>query len=232
MGHFGGGVIDLTVGTLVLGGEIRALGLGARNRPGGAGGTVLVDADTILGTGQIDASGGSTSAVFTNERVGAGGGGRIALYARDLTGFIPVAQTRVEGGVQTDTDGAVNRYAAPGTVYVFDKDDSAYGDLLIDAGQRNGQDRRGPVTRLPILGSGVVASLTAEGEDAWLAAADSFQDRWRGAFARLTDAGGIDLGTFSAVSLGADGRLLLAGAGSVANSGTCLLYTSDAADEN
>ncbi|HMB55394.1 MAG TPA: hypothetical protein VKU40_18895, partial [Thermoanaerobaculia bacterium] len=61
-GGDGGGVIDLDVGTLVLDGEIRSRGLMRRtngyNEASGAGGTVLVRAATVSGSGLIDASGG------------------------------------------------------------------------------------------------------------------------------------------------------------------------------
>ncbi|HEV8630061.1 MAG TPA: Ig-like domain-containing protein, partial [Thermoanaerobaculia bacterium] len=84
-GLAGGGVIRVEAGSLVLSGELRARGEDAhdslvanRSSAGGGGGTVVVHAGTISGSGSIDAGGGN--GLWCGTRVGAGGGGRVALY--------------------------------------------------------------------------------------------------------------------------------------------------------
>jgi hypothetical protein len=217
----GGGVIELAVGDLILDGEILARGLGdASNRAGGAGGSVLITATTLSGTGLIDVSGGSTLPCCTSHRTGSGGGGRVALYADELQGFDPVLQVRAHGGARRDTNGAANGYAAPGTVFVHTAA-STYGDLLIDAGEdAGGNDQTGPSTELPSLGTGAVTAFEVAGADALLAGAAPFRPRLEGAFVRLLDAAGGDLGAFRVARVEADGRLLLDGAGAVAGAAT------------
>ena len=214
-GRAGGGVIDLDVGQLVLDGAILARGLGdASNQAGGAGGSVLIVATSVTGSGQIDVSGGGTNPCCTSQRTGSGGGGRIAIYADQLLGFDPVAQTRAWGGARRDT-GGVNGYAAPGTVF-FHTETSVYGNLLIDAGETSGgSDRSGPSTELPRLGSGPVNAFEVVGADALVSGPAPFLTRFEGAYVQLLDAAGADLGTFGVVRVEADGDLLVAGAGAV-----------------
>ena len=218
-GQAGGGVIHVNAGRLVLDGELRARGgggiSGSRDRSGGAGGSVLLDVGIFEGIGFVDASGGASAASFNNERTGSGGGGRVAIYADQLIDFDPVAQVQVRGGARIF--GSVQGYAAPGTLYVFRSADSIHGDLIVDSGEDNGADRRGPSTALPVLGAGAVAAFEAAGADAWLSAAEAFPTRFLAAHVRLLDATGEDLGTFSVLELDSQGRALLAGAGVIAN---------------
>ncbi|MEO1366332.1 MAG: hypothetical protein AAFX50_04070, partial [Acidobacteriota bacterium] len=78
LGSAGGGVIVLEAPTVVLDGELRARGINvSQDRGTGAGGTVVVQAGTLSGTGSINVSGGDSS--FYD--AGYGGGGRVAVYA-------------------------------------------------------------------------------------------------------------------------------------------------------
>ena len=212
-GGNGGGAINLTVGTLNLYGQILAKGEpwnlpGSLARSGGAGGAVLVHAGTLAGSGSIDASGGAA------ESAGSGGGGRVALYVTAFSGFDPTAQAVARGGALTASGQAVG-YGGAGTVYWKDSG-ATYGRLLLDSGKDGGgHDQVGPATPLPALGGGAVTAWTAAGGDAWMTAAAAFGQPWLGAWAAVSDATGTPLGEFQVSQIDAQGRALLAGAGSV-----------------
>ncbi len=165
-GHAGGGTLDLTAVDIVLDGELRAWGgggsSGTPNRAGGGGGTVVLQGATLSGSGLIDASGGWSRAVFTSERTGSGGGGRIALLIDQFLGFDPVTQTRVRGGGRIQTNGSTVGFAAPGTVFLFDALSTA-GDLLVDQGGTG--SLTAPNTVLPTLGTGVVGLVEVDAND-------------------------------------------------------------------
>ncbi|MBK7317717.1 DUF6531 domain-containing protein [Candidatus Villigracilis affinis] len=76
-GGAGGGAIWLVVGdTANINGVISADGVvGAGNSGGGSGGSIIIEADTLLGTGSIHANGGPQNGG------GNGAGGRVAIYA-------------------------------------------------------------------------------------------------------------------------------------------------------
>ena len=79
-------MIELSVGELILDGEIRARGTnGGSDRSAGAGGSILIDATRLSGSGLNDATGGLSDA--NGEPTGPGGGGRVAIYADDIIGF-------------------------------------------------------------------------------------------------------------------------------------------------
>jgi hypothetical protein len=160
-GGNGGGALILNVGQLVLNGQIWAKGE-QRADPGstdssGAGGTVLVTADTVSGAGTVDASGGSYNAHFNWG--GSGGGGRVVLYAGTFSGFDPVTQVKTRGGVLWDNT-AVIRYASPGTVFVK-LPSQTYGKLYVDQG---GIVAGKPIvnTTLPAIGTGTVGTATVD----------------------------------------------------------------------
>jgi hypothetical protein len=164
-GGNGGGVISLNVGTLVLNGSILALGdskvTGSNSEAGGAGGTVLVTADTLSGTGTIDVSGGDYKASNTDDahKAGSGGGGRVALYVTTLSGFDPSTQVKVKGGVLKDYYSAVVRYASPGTIFVKLPSQTS-GNLYVDEGGISGSPISNTV--LPTIGTGTVGTATAD----------------------------------------------------------------------
>ena len=157
-GHPGGGVIELRSGEVVLNGEILARGVsGGSNRPAGAGGSILLEATRITGSGTIDASGGHS--VANGEPTGPGGGGRVALYADELVGFDPALQVAVYGGRRQNGATVFNFRLSRNDLCA--PRDSLYGDLLIDNGEdANGNDRPSAATILPTLGAGSVPALT------------------------------------------------------------------------
>ncbi len=220
-GGNGGGVVVLDVGELVLNGEIRSQGekrqVDGSSDSSGAGGSVLITADTMSGTGLIDASGADYRA--WNAWGGSGGGGRVALYVDAFTGFDPAAQVRVRGGALFNGSTLV-RYAGPGTVYVK-QPGQTYGRLIVDSGEdSSGVDRVGLQTPLPTLGTGAVSGFEASGTDAWITAATPFRVQWVGAWMSLKDGSGASLGSFRGVKLDGAGRLLLAGAASASGAAT------------
>ena len=130
-GGDGGGRLTLSVQWLHLDGVISASGdIGGGNAAGsGSGGSILIYADEIAGTGMIKADGG--------EREVGGGGGRIALY---LSADLPTGITvQARGGRGTQS------YGGLGTVYIR-RNGQPLGDLIID-----GQNQSWPwdLTSLP-----------------------------------------------------------------------------------
>ena len=215
-GGNGGGVLDVTAGTLTVNGEIRSRGESRTDSgAGGAGGSVRVNAAVVRGVGLIDASGGDHRSAWQD---GAGGGGRVALYAGQLDGFDPATQLRAWGGSRASDIGPVLGYAAPGTI-LAKTPGQTYGTLILDAGQSAGVDRLGAATELPALGTGTVATFTAAGDDAWVSAAAPFGGPWNGAWMTLLNAAGTELGTFRVLRLDT-GKALLAGAGTVSGAAT------------
>jgi hypothetical protein len=174
MGGSGGGGLYVAAGNLQLDGVIRSSsptqGLTSSVAgAAGAGGSILVVAQTVAGSGMIDASGGENWAC--SKWSGSGGGGRIAIYVDDLTTFDPSTQARSWGGAVRNCDGTLwgNRVAGAGTVYVETSDTP--GDLFVA--------QSGPpaavATPLPIIGQGVVGTTTVDDQDTtafWIEALD------------------------------------------------------------
>ncbi len=107
----GRGRVTLTCGGLLnVDGTISANGFGYANRGCGAGGSILLTAPTLGGSGSISAVGGSDST--TTHTHGGGGGGRIALYC-DSDVFTGTATAR--GGLGTSETESNN--GGPGTIY-------------------------------------------------------------------------------------------------------------------
>ena len=78
---------------------------------GGSGGSVLVQAQQLSGSGRITADGGSPDTTIDPDN-GNGGGGRVALYIQgDMSGFTGDVHTR--GG-----SGGRHGPGTPGTVYL------------------------------------------------------------------------------------------------------------------
>ena len=97
---------------------------------GGSGGGIHLNVNTLAGAGLIRAAGGDGINVFNDQGYwwlgGGGGGGRIAVYARDYSGF-NTANITAPGGTSSQVAGGV------GTVYLRDPDEPS-GTLIIDAG--------------------------------------------------------------------------------------------------
>ncbi len=221
----GGGVVEIEAGQVVLDGELRARGTGPHDNGGaGAGGSVLIHAGSLSGSGTIDASGGHAAPETSTYSIGgAGGGGRVGLWVDSLSGFSPASQVVARGGTRIHTypdPDVILGYAAPGTIFVKEQTDT-YGRLLLDAGEEaDGTDRHGAATELPPLGAGAVTSLQAAGADSWITAAEVFLPRWAGARMTLVDAGGADIGTYRVAEIDPAGRARLEGAGAVSVAAT------------
>lgn len=89
-GGAGGGAIRLDIaGTLLLDGSIQANGIQVETPyGGGAGGSILIQADCLTGSGSLAAIGGAPGCTPCFGRRGGGGGGRIAVHVNtnDFTG--------------------------------------------------------------------------------------------------------------------------------------------------
>ena len=116
-GVFGGGLVRLKAGTLVLDG-----GLVSDGASGSSGGGIRVDVGVLLGSGYVRAKG--SEGPYNNS--GCGGGGRIAVYASDYSAF-DLSRITAPGGSQPNF-----AQGGPGTVYLRDTN-LASGNLLITA---------------------------------------------------------------------------------------------------
>ncbi|MBI5202960.1 MAG: LamG domain-containing protein, partial [Elusimicrobia bacterium] len=132
LGGAGGGVfIVASSGTARLDGRILARGRNGTTGAGccgggGAGGTARIDAAVILGTGTIDASGGSGFRTFGAEHkdAGGGGGGRVALSG---VGALAAASIVAEPGL----DGAGSGLALGGAGTVLRREPGRSPSLTI-----------------------------------------------------------------------------------------------------
>ena len=227
-GRRGGGVLVIEAGSVQLDGSLKAISdIGFKFADAsGAGGTVRIHTGTLSGTGVIDASaertdeGGCAGGTTLGE--GSGGGGRVALWVDTFDGFDPETQATVRGG-RHYTCGGLLGYSPPGTVF-FKTPDQEYGTLLVDGGGTDvdsDPDKTMPTTELPVLGAGQVTAHELDGDDAWVTILDGQTGatelllRWHGAFMRLWDAQGEELGVFRVSELDAQGRGLLEGAATV-----------------
>ncbi|MDA8017397.1 MAG: Ig-like domain-containing protein [Thermoanaerobaculia bacterium] len=197
-GGNGGGIVRLDVGSLVLHGEIQSDGDvsvdGAnRNASPGAGGSVLVFAQSVEGVGAIRADGGSDCR-------GGGGGGRVALWVDDFLGFDPDSQVWARGGERSCEDES----GGAGSVFVHTAG-STFGNLRIDNGNPS---RASMETVFPELGTRAVTSTQVQGADLRLTTAQTFHPRWWGTTVRLHSAGGDDLGSFAVRVVDGDTLLL------------------------
>ncbi len=134
----GGGRVKLKVlGVLSNDGAIKADGQDAVSSAnnwimGGAGGSVLVDAKTITGTGTFTANGANTNGSTTT--CSGGGGGRIALYYEQIGGVFAstasmFSKLQAYGGLCSSSATANNGGA--GTIFLKSSSE-AYGDMIIN----------------------------------------------------------------------------------------------------
>ena len=164
-GGSGGGVVEVTAGSVILDGEIRARG---EDTPGvyagaGAGGTVVIDAGSLQGSGTIDASGGDYFVAILGYWGPPGGGGRVALYVDDLSQFDIGSQVSTKGGRRYSAAGNVEATAGAGSAYVLDSS-STFGDLLVHLSLPLGDVP--PNTTLPTVGTGTVGLTEVDATDA------------------------------------------------------------------
>ncbi len=117
-GAAGGGLVQISAGSMTLDGDLWANGGTDSNFGTGSGGGIDLAVSTLSGSGTIEANGGATATGFTY----GGGGGRIAVYASDMSGFNAaniIAWGATGGGA--------------GTVYLRDPS-QAQGTLVISSG--------------------------------------------------------------------------------------------------
>ncbi|HQL74510.1 MAG TPA: Ig-like domain-containing protein, partial [Phycisphaerae bacterium] len=125
-GGSGGGLIRIAAGTALIDGQILADAAAGtyvswdHHGGGGSGGGIRLDVGTLVGDGLISANGAGGS----SNQGGAGGGGRIAVYYDDISGF-DISHITTHAGSSPAGTGAV------GTVYL--KDNAGAGELLIDS---------------------------------------------------------------------------------------------------
>ena len=134
----GGGRVKLKVlGILSNDGSIKADGQDSASSPnnylmGGSGGSVLIDAKTITGTGTITANGANTNG--STPTCSGGGGGRIALYYEQIGGVFAstasmFSKLQAFGGLCSASATANNGGA--GTIFLKSSSES-YGDMIIN----------------------------------------------------------------------------------------------------
>jgi hypothetical protein len=138
-GGNGGGVIRIASSEVIVDGRIDADGgMSPYYAGGGSGGSIRLDVTTLKGTGEIHADGGDCK-----DR-GAGGGGRIALYYANITGF-DITKITALGGIHTNSTDAKQNGGA-GTIYLEKSGET--GRIIID---NNGTEtiKGTPVTTVP-----------------------------------------------------------------------------------
>jgi hypothetical protein len=126
-GTRGGGVVALRAGELVLEGADSAIlanaSAGAANIPGAAGGSVMIEAESLSGLGRIEARGGDS----ITAGYGAGGGGAVSVFygTADLA-LLERIDSR--GGQHPALPGG------PGSIYLYQQGESIRGDLVLENG--------------------------------------------------------------------------------------------------
>ncbi|MEO1085498.1 MAG: hypothetical protein AAFY88_14760, partial [Acidobacteriota bacterium] len=216
-GAHGGGIVWIeATGTLRIDGLVDvsgADGLGELRSGAGAGGSVRLVAQRIEGTGAIDAGGGAASWF-------GGGGGRVALAAPELLLDVET-QVRVAGGIGERPEPSPSLWVAGSGSLLVETAGSVNGTLILDGGDiptspLTEQRRVSVLTPLGTLG---VTATQAQGGDLLLYTGGEHLEAWLGAFARINDAAGLELGTYRVLEV-VDGALLLDGAGAHAAAAT------------
>lgn len=136
-GGSGGGVVKITTRLAQIDGSVLAQG-GQDSGPGGSGGSVLLDARTLAGSGTIAADGAWGGNYTSN-----GGGGRVAVYRTNVGGFDPahVTASGVGHGANRSGDGSVVVSQTPyltcwsGTSLFHDTTPLFWAALGVEAGQ-------------------------------------------------------------------------------------------------
>ncbi|HET7093301.1 MAG TPA: hypothetical protein VFI22_07485, partial [Thermomicrobiales bacterium] len=135
----GGGAVKLVTysatGTLGFGasGSVTADGANSSSieAGGGAGGSVWIDVGIYdVQNGSVTANGGNGTGSGTSGG-GGGSGGRVAIHYASASGT-PIQARQAFGGNRGTTTSFAAQPGAPGTLFVWDKDEYG-GDLTIDA---------------------------------------------------------------------------------------------------
>jgi hypothetical protein len=103
----GGGAIRLKCADLLqLDGVITASGTNqATNVSGASGGAILLEVDRLAGSGRVEANGGAGGSNGVP-----GGGGRVAVYYRDMSGFAAPSNIRAAAGGPAAENGTVGLF--------------------------------------------------------------------------------------------------------------------------
>jgi len=123
-GGNGGGLVRIVANVFQLDGSIVASGgVGDLNAAGGGGGGIRIDVETIQGTGSIIANGGNAGGRVSGGPPSGGGGGRVAVFFQNATGF-NFSNVSAFGGAGGGAGGA-------GTVYLQGPGRET-GELVVD----------------------------------------------------------------------------------------------------
>ncbi|MCK5058547.1 MAG: carboxypeptidase regulatory-like domain-containing protein, partial [Candidatus Aminicenantes bacterium] len=128
-GGSGGGVLKIETGGFIIDGSINSDGGDVVDYAGGgSGGSILLQVNTLKGSGWITANGGS----FSQQSYGyprAGGGGRIALYYTDAIGF-DLSRVTAYGGTYSNGSCEDFKNGSAGTIYL--KKAGEEGEIIIN----------------------------------------------------------------------------------------------------
>jgi hypothetical protein len=144
-GGCGGGVITIHAAEIVNNGSILSNGQD-KAYGAGSGGSIKINTGILNGSGMISANGGSSS------NYAAGGGGRIALFYEDASGF-NLANIKAYGGKYTP-GGNSSLNASAGTVYL--KQTNQEAQLIINNNNTITTYRE----IFPVIGPGVITDLS------------------------------------------------------------------------
>ncbi len=160
----GGGIVSIAASVLILDGTINAngeVGSTGGNYSGAAGGSVHLEVGQLLGSGSLNAEGGSSYSSLYN----AGGGGRISVYVDERDGF--TGEMSVRGG------SVGNKIGGSGTVFIKEAAQN-YGHLLSNNGGRVAPSGSTPIRS---VGRHVITGVTEVESGVWevSVAADPWQ---------------------------------------------------------
>lgn len=129
-GGTGGGLLIVNCASLLNYGAISCTGTSG-SRGGGSGGSIRITADTLSGNGSIKAEGGYTT--LFDYAIGGGGGGRIALFFKQMNLLIEniSAMGGSSGRAATPSFFRLWQSGSAGTIYLKNQNESK-GNLIID----------------------------------------------------------------------------------------------------
>ena len=155
-----GGVIYVKANELVLDGAIRSSGSNAPSYTG-SGGSVWLDVGTLRGSGSVAANGGNGHSSYST---GGSGGGRVAIYYADASGF-DLNRVYAYGGTA-----GYSSYGpgGAGTIYLKNKNE-ALGRVIVN------NSPRGTGTAPTELYAPINASLTVAGANVALLGNHAFE---------------------------------------------------------
>jgi hypothetical protein len=155
---FGGGAVAIQALEVVLNGDILANGGSGRYQNGGSGGSVHIETNKLLGSGNISVAGGLSANYYSK-----GGSGRISIYANDRDNYSGVLTASTAHSYRLSDN------AGAGTVYLADSDGkngklviNNVSEITIDAG-----------TDLRAIGSGSIGCVEALPDRLWRITAEN-----------------------------------------------------------